>query len=68
MNKRFKLRAAGVAALIAASTGSAMAALSTEVTTAIADMKADGILIAGAFLVACIAMAAVKVLRRGSGG
>lgn len=66
MNKRFKLRAAGVASLIAATTGSAMAALPAEATTAIADMKADGVLLAAAFLVVCIAVAAVKILRKGT--
>lgn len=66
MNKRFKLRAAGVAALIAATTGSAMAALPADATAAIADMKTDGALLAGAFLVVCIAIAAVKILRKGT--
>lgn len=66
MNKRFKLRVAGVAALIAATTGSAMAALPTEATAAMADMADDAKLLAGAFLVVCIVIGAIKVLKKGA--
>lgn len=44
--------------------GSAFAAVPAEVTTALADMKADGLVVAGAVLVAVIVIAAVKFLRR----
>lgn len=64
MNKRFKLRSVGVAALMAGS-GSAMAQLPREVTGVISSMQADGILLAGAFLIVCVAIAAVKILKKG---
>lgn len=47
------------------SVGSAFAAVPVEVTTAITDMKADGLVVAGAVLVAIIAIAAVKFIRKG---
>lgn len=53
----------GLAAL-AASTGSAFAAVPADVTTAISEMKTDGLVVAGAVLVAVIAIAAVKFLRK----
>lgn len=65
MNK-FTARLSAVTALVLASTGSAFAALPADVTTAMADMKADGVLIGGAFLVVVIAIAAVKILRKGA--
>lgn len=58
-----KLAVVQAAALVAS--GSAMAAVPVEVTTALADMKADGLVVAGAVLVAIIAIAAVKLLRKG---
>lgn len=54
---------AGVTAL-ALSAGSAFAAVPAEVTTAIGDMKTDGLVVAGAVLVAIIATAAIKFLRK----
>ncbi len=64
MNKfaRFGL-VSGAAAL--ASVGSVFAAVPAEVTTAISDMKADGITVATAVLVAVIALAAIKFIRKG---
>ena len=56
--------AAGVAVLGTAA-APAMAAVPAEVTTAISDMKADGLTVAGAVLVAIIAIAAVKFIRKG---
>ena len=44
--------------------GSAFAAVPPEVTSAIADMKTDGLVVASAVLVAVIAIAAIKFLRR----
>ena len=60
MNKfaRFSL------ASLAAYGGAAMAEVPTEVSTAIATMKTDGLVVAGAVLVAIIAIAAVKFLRK----
>lgn len=47
------------------SAGSAMAAVPTDVTTALTDMKADALTVAGVVLVAIIAVAAVKFIRKG---
>jgi len=44
-----------------------MAALPPEATAAMADMKDDATLLAGAFLVVIIAVAAIKILRKGPG-
>lgn len=49
------------AALLAA--GAAHAAVPAAITTAIADMQADGVTVATAFVVASIAVAAIKFLR-----
>lgn len=43
----------------------AQAAVPADVTTAISDMKADGLTVATAVLVAIIAIAAIKFIRRG---
>ena len=65
MNK-FTARLSAVTALVLASTGSAFAALPADATSAIADMKTDGALLAGAFLVVCIVIGAIKVLKKGA--
>jgi len=44
---------------------SAFAAVPTEVTTAMTDMKADALTVAGAFLVVVIAIAAFKLMKSG---
>lgn len=44
---------------------SAMAAVPADVTTALTDMKADALTVAGVVLVAIIAVAAVKFIRKG---
>lgn len=62
MNKTFSRL--GALALLS-SVGSVFAAVPAEVTTAIADMKSDGLVVAGAVLVAVIAVAAVKFIRKG---
>lgn len=59
-----KTRIALVPAAVLASAGSAFAAVPAEVTTALSDMKTDGLVIAGAVLVAVIALAAFKFMRR----
>ncbi len=60
-----RARAVAVAAAVTAAAGSASAAVPAEVSTAISDMKADGLVVAGAVLVAIIAIAAVKFIRKG---
>lgn len=50
---------AGISSLV----GQAHAAVPADVTTAISDMKTDGITVATAFLVAILAVAAIKFLR-----
>jgi len=67
MKKSLALRLGAIAAGLAASAGSAMAALPPEATAAMADMKDDATLLAGAFLVVIIAVAAIKILRKGPG-
>ena len=49
----------------AAAATSVFAAVPVEVTTAIGDMKGDAITVATAVLVAIIAVAAIKFIRRG---
>lgn len=60
MNKFSRFSLAGLSTVA----GSAMAAVPADVTTAISDMKTDGLVVAGAVLVAIIAIAAVKFLRK----
>lgn len=55
---------AGVS-VAAASVGSAMAAVPADVTTALTDAKADGIIVATAVLVAVVAIYAFKLMRKG---
>ena len=64
----FKIKnlAAAVAAAVSLAAVSAHAALPADVTTAIADMKTDGATLAGAFLLVCIVIGAIKVLKKGS--
>lgn len=64
MNKFFKFVAAPVASSLLF-LQSASAAVPADVTTAIGDMKTDGLVVAGAVLVAIIAIAAVKFIRKG---
>lgn len=60
MNKRFAIFGASLATISAA-----QAAVPADVTTALADMKADGLTVAVAVLVAVIAIAAIKFIRKG---
>ena len=64
----FKIKnlAAAVAAAVSLAAVSAHAALPADATTAIADMKDDGATLAGAFLVVCIVIAAIKIMRKGA--
>jgi len=50
---------------LVAGVGSAFAEVPAEVTTAVASMKTDGLVVAGAVLVAIIAIAAIKFIRKG---
>lgn len=61
--KKFKqaIKFGAGAALLAA--GAAHAAVPADVTTAISTMQADGVTVATAFVVAAIAVAAIKFLR-----
>lgn len=64
MSRTLKNRLALIPAVLAASAGSAMAAVPQEVTSAVDTMKADATTIAGAVLVAIIAVLAFKFLRK----
>lgn len=52
-------------ALLSLAPAAAFAAVPTEVTTAVSDMKTDGLTVAGAVLVAIIAILALKFIRKG---
>lgn len=62
-----KLRTWVTAAIVTLGFGisQAQAAVPAEVTTAIGDMKTDGLAVAGGVLLAIIAIAAVKFIRKG---
>lgn len=62
MNKFLKFVAAPVASSLLL-LQSASAAVPADVTTAISTMQADGVTVATAFVVAAIAVAAIKFLR-----
>lgn len=51
--------------VVAVAPMAAFAAVPTEVTTALTDMKADALVVAGVVLVAIIAVAAIKFIRKG---
>jgi Inovirus Coat protein B len=61
MNSNIKRGLLAVVALV--SVGAANAEVPAPVTTAISTMQADGVTVATAFVVAAIAVAAVKFLR-----
>lgn len=66
--KRFKsisARLALVPAATLAAAGAAHAAVPTDVTDALVDMKTDALVVAGLVLVAFIAVAAFKFMRKG---
>lgn len=58
------LKGSLVLSSLLATAGSTFAAVPAEVTTAISDMKSDGLIVASAVLVAVIAIAAIKFLRK----
>ena len=62
---RIQTRLALVPAAVLASAGSAFAAVPPDVTTALTDMKADALTVAGLVIVAFIAVMAFKFMRKG---
>lgn len=62
--KKFKQAIKYGVALSTFVVGSAMAAVPAEVTTALTEAKADGITVAGAILVAIVAIYAFKLMRK----
>lgn len=57
-------KAAAVGTGLAVLAGQASAAVPAEVTTALADLKTDAMVVAGAFLVAAIAIAAFMYMKK----
>lgn len=64
--KMYGSKLAASSAVFVGAVGSAVAAVPTEVTGAMSDMKSDGITVATAFLVAAIAVAAFLFMRKGA--
>lgn len=65
MSQNVKTRLALIPAATLAAAAPVFAAVPTEVTTAMSDMKADALTVAGLVLVAIIAVAAFKFMRKG---
>lgn len=65
MFQNVKTRLALIPVATMAAAAPVFAAVPTEVTTALADMKADALVVAGLVLVAIIAVAAFKFMRKG---
>lgn len=65
MPKSIALRLAAIPAFVAATTGSAMAALPANVTGSLTNLSADSLEIAGIVLAAIVAVFAFKFMRRG---
>lgn len=63
MQKAFFVRLAVISVATLGGAGSAMAAVPAEITSAISTMQTDGVTVATAFVVAAIAVAAIKFLR-----
>lgn len=63
--KSISARLALVPAATLAAAGAAHAAVPTDVTDALVDMKLDALVVAGLVLVAFIAVAAFKFMRKG---
>ena len=63
--QKIQTRLALVPAAVLASAGSAFAAVPAEVSTALTDMKADALTVAGLVIVAFIAVMAFKFMRKG---
>lgn len=65
MKKSLQMRLAAIPAVVMASAGSAMAAVPADVTTALADLKTDALVVATAVLLAIVAIYAFKFIRKG---
>ena len=66
MKKSLALRLVAINAAVLGAVTSAHAALPVEATAAMSDMASDAKLLAGAFLVVCIVIGAIKVLKKGA--
>ena len=66
MNKRFRSIKAAAGAALLSGVAAVHAAVPADVTTAITDMKADGVTVATGFLVATIVVSAFLFMRRGA--
>lgn len=65
MKKALKLRLLAVPAFVAAGMGSAYAAVPLNVSTALTDLQADALTVAGIVLAAIVAVYAFKFIRKG---
>lgn len=65
MSKKLALRLAAIPALAAASIGTALAEVPTEVSGALTTAKTDGVSVATLVLLAVIAIFAFKFMRKG---
>lgn len=65
MKKSILVRLAAIPSVVAASAGSALAAVPVDVSTELTTMKADALTVAGLVLVALIAVMAFKFMRKG---
>lgn len=63
MSKKIALRLAAIPAFAVATAGAAHAEVPAAITAAISTMQTDGVTVATAFVVAAIAVAAIKFLR-----
>lgn len=65
MSKTIKARLLAIPAVVAATAGSAYAAVPTNVQTALDDLSADALTVAGIVLAAVVAVYAFKFIRKG---
>lgn len=65
MKKSLKLRLAAVPAFVASAMGAAHAAVPVNVSTALTDLQADALTVAGIVLAAIVAVYAFKFIRKG---
>lgn len=65
MKKSLKLRLAAVPAFVLATMGAAHAAVPVNVSTALTDLQADALTVAGIVLAAIVAVYAFKFIRKG---
>ncbi len=65
MFRALKMWVMGILAMLLSAMQAAQAAVPADVTTALADIKADALTVAGVVLVAIIAIFAFKFIRKG---